>query len=137
MGLRFHRAIRLLPGLRLNLGKTGVSVSLGRPGATVNFSRRGTRSTIGLPGTGLSYSTFKPAAKASAAAESPPRPTPDPLPSAAGASIPSAGIGQALGRLAVTFLRLCWSVGVLIVRVLFIVFILALIVAFVGRLWSH
>lgn len=56
MGLRFHKSVRLLPGLRLNLSKTGVSASIGRPGATVNVSRRGVRGTVGVPGSGLSYS---------------------------------------------------------------------------------
>jgi hypothetical protein len=55
MGFRFRRSVRLAPGLRLNLSKTGVSATLGRPGASVNVGRRGVRGTVGLPGTGLSY----------------------------------------------------------------------------------
>ena len=57
MGFRFQKRIKIAPGVRLNLSKSGVSVSSGIRGATVNFSRRGTRATLGLPGTGLSYST--------------------------------------------------------------------------------
>ncbi len=57
MGFRFRRSVRLAPGLRLNLSKTGVSATLGRPGASVNLGRRGVRGTVGLPGTGLSYET--------------------------------------------------------------------------------
>ena len=60
MGLRFRRSVRLLPGLRLNFSLSGVSTSLGGRGATINLSRRGVRTTFGLPGTGLSYSTLKP-----------------------------------------------------------------------------
>ena len=60
MGFRFRRRIRLFPGITLNLSKNGLSsISLGRPGATVNvpINRTGkTRGTVGLPGTGLSYS---------------------------------------------------------------------------------
>ena len=56
MGFRFRKSIRILPGLRLNLSKSGVSTSIGKPGATVNISERGTRATVGLPGTGVSYS---------------------------------------------------------------------------------
>ncbi len=56
MGFRFRRSLRLAPGIRINLSKTGASLSLGRRGATLNFSGRGTKATIGLPGTGLSYS---------------------------------------------------------------------------------
>ncbi len=55
MPLRFQRSIKLLPGVHLNLSKTGVSLSLGTKGATVNIGRQGARGTVGLPGTGLSY----------------------------------------------------------------------------------
>ncbi|EYD75177.1 hypothetical protein Rumeso_03273 [Rubellimicrobium mesophilum DSM 19309] len=55
MGFRFQRSLRLAPGLRLNLSKSGVSATLGRPGASVNLSRRGVEGSAGLPGTGLSY----------------------------------------------------------------------------------
>ena len=56
MGFRFRKSIRILPGVRLNLNKSGISTSIGAPGATVNISKRGTRGTVGLPGTGISYS---------------------------------------------------------------------------------
>lgn len=55
MGFRFRRSVRIAPGLRLNLSKSGVSASLGRPGAVVNIGRRGVEGSAGLPGTGLSY----------------------------------------------------------------------------------
>jgi hypothetical protein len=58
MGFRFRRSLRLAPGIRINLSKTGASLSLGRRGATMNFSRRGTKATVGVPGTGISYSTM-------------------------------------------------------------------------------
>jgi uncharacterized protein DUF4236 len=56
MGFRFYRRLRILPGLRLNVGKTGVSASIGGRGAWATF-RRGhrVRTTVGLPGSGLSY----------------------------------------------------------------------------------
>lgn len=57
MGFRFRRSIKLFPGVRLNLSKSGVSTSVGVPGATVNVGRRGVRRTVGLPGTGISYSS--------------------------------------------------------------------------------
>lgn len=57
MGFRFRRSIRVAPGIKLNLSKSGISTSIGRPGATLNLGSKGTRATIGLPGTGLSYST--------------------------------------------------------------------------------
>ena len=55
MGFRFRKSIRLLPGIRINLSKSGVSTSIGKPGATINISERGTRGTVGIPGTGISY----------------------------------------------------------------------------------
>jgi hypothetical protein len=55
MPFRFHRSLRLFPGIRLNFGKRGLSVSAGAPGATINFSKNGTMLTVGVPGTGLSF----------------------------------------------------------------------------------
>ncbi len=57
MGWRFRKSFKILPGVRWNLGKRGSSLSLGGRGVTVNVSKRGTRTTLGIPGTGLSYST--------------------------------------------------------------------------------
>jgi hypothetical protein len=57
MGFRFNRRLSILPGLRINFGKTGASVSVGRRGSWLTFGRRGTQATVGLPGTGLSYTT--------------------------------------------------------------------------------
>lgn len=57
MGFRFRRSVKLMPGVRLNFSTRGISTSLGGRGATVNISRRGARATVGMPGTGLSYST--------------------------------------------------------------------------------
>lgn len=56
MGLRFRKSFKLIPGVRLNLSKSGSSWSFGRPGATINFKGRRVRTTVGIPGTGLSYS---------------------------------------------------------------------------------
>lgn len=55
MGFRFRRTIKVLPGVRLNVGKKGVSMSVGVRGAQMTFGKTGTRTTVGLPGTGLSY----------------------------------------------------------------------------------
>jgi len=53
---RFRRSIRLAPGIRINLGKRSASMSVGVRGAHMTFGGpRGTRSTVGLSGTGLSY----------------------------------------------------------------------------------
>ncbi len=57
MGFRLRERIRILPGLSLNLSKSGISTSIGRRGASLNIGNKGTRVTAGLPGSGLSYST--------------------------------------------------------------------------------
>lgn len=58
MTLRFRQTFTLFPGVRINVGKRGISTSIGVPGATVNIGRLGVRATIGAPGTGLSYSAL-------------------------------------------------------------------------------
>ncbi|MCT0203825.1 DUF4236 domain-containing protein [Synechococcus sp. CS-602] len=59
MPFRFRRSARLGP-LRFNFAKSGLSsISIGGPGASFNIpvGRSGsTRTTVGLPGTGLSWS---------------------------------------------------------------------------------
>jgi hypothetical protein len=60
MPFRFNRRFGLLPGVRLNLSKSGASVSLGVRGAHVTLGRRGIRTTLGLPGTGLSWTEQSP-----------------------------------------------------------------------------
>jgi hypothetical protein len=57
MGFRFRRSVKLMPGVRLNVGTGRSSLSLGGLGATVNLSSRGARTTLGLPGTGLSWTS--------------------------------------------------------------------------------
>jgi hypothetical protein len=60
MGWRFQWRPRLGP-FQLNFGKRGVSsVTMGRRGAHLNLSPRGRRVTVGLPGSGLSYSQYVP-----------------------------------------------------------------------------
>jgi hypothetical protein len=56
MGLRFRRSIKIAPGVRLNVSKSGVSTTIGPRGAKVTIGGKGgTRTTVGIPGTGLSY----------------------------------------------------------------------------------
>lgn len=55
MAFRFRRSIRIAPGLRVNLGKRGVSVSAGVRGATLTYGRGGLYGNAGLPGTGMSF----------------------------------------------------------------------------------
>jgi hypothetical protein len=64
MGLRFQRRVKLLPGVHLNFSGSGVGVSVGGRGAHIGATARGQRYTsVGLPGTGLSWREYhKPAA---------------------------------------------------------------------------
>lgn len=56
MGWRFRKTIKLAPGLKINVGKTGItSATIGKRGASINIGKRGTYANLGIPGTGLSY----------------------------------------------------------------------------------
>jgi hypothetical protein len=54
MSLRFRRTVKI-GGVRFNVGKTGISTSLGGRGASINFGKRGVYSNIGIPGSGVSF----------------------------------------------------------------------------------
>jgi hypothetical protein len=55
MSFRFRRSLRIAPGFRINLGKKGASLSIGGRGAHITVGHGQVRETVGLPGTGLSY----------------------------------------------------------------------------------
>jgi hypothetical protein len=55
MPWRFHRILKIIPGVRVNVGKGGVSTSVGPRGADINIGRHGVTTNAGLPGTGLSW----------------------------------------------------------------------------------
>ena len=52
---RFRRTFKLLPGVRWNIGKKSTSVSFGGRGLTYTLGTKGSRATVGIPGTGISY----------------------------------------------------------------------------------
>jgi hypothetical protein len=59
MGFRFQRSIKLLPGIRLNLSKSGLGVSAGVKGFRVGVDSRGKKYVnAGIPGTGLSIRQY-------------------------------------------------------------------------------
>lgn len=58
MGLYFRKRVKILPGIHLNISKTGTSWSVGTRGASVNFGKKGTYLNTGIPGTGI-YSRTK------------------------------------------------------------------------------
>jgi len=55
MGLRFQKRIKILPGLRLNVSKTGISWTMGTRGASVTARDGKLTGNVGVPGTGLSH----------------------------------------------------------------------------------
>lgn len=55
MALRFRKSVKLAPGIRLNFGKRGMSLTAGVSGASVTFGSRGTYANVGIPGTGISF----------------------------------------------------------------------------------
>jgi Protein of unknown function (DUF4236)/Bacterial SH3 domain len=71
---RFRRSIKLLPGIRWNIGKKSTSVSFGGRGLTYTLGTKGSRTTVGIPGTGISYTHVHTSKPGSAA----PLPTPPP-----------------------------------------------------------
>ena len=56
MGLRFRKSIKVGKNARINLSKSGVGFSVGTKGARVTKKAGGgTRTTLSVPGTGISY----------------------------------------------------------------------------------
>lgn len=67
MALRIRKSIKIAPGVKINLSKSGISTSLGGKGSAVNLGKRGARVTTSIPGAGISssklYGTGKRAAQ--------------------------------------------------------------------------
>ena len=55
MSWRFRQSFKIIPGLKLNLSKTGLSASIGGAPFTVNLGPRGLYGTASIPGTGISF----------------------------------------------------------------------------------
>jgi len=56
MGLRFRKSVSLFPGMKLNFGTAGMSVSAGVPGFRKTFHTSDRVTTIvSIPGTGIYY----------------------------------------------------------------------------------
>jgi tetratricopeptide (TPR) repeat protein len=56
MGFRYRKTIKIIPGVKLKLSKSGISTSIGRRGATVNIGHGSVKTTVAIPGSGMSYS---------------------------------------------------------------------------------
>lgn len=53
MALKFRKRIRIAPGVRINLSKSGISTTVGPRGASVNVGKKGAYLNTGIPGTGI------------------------------------------------------------------------------------
>lgn len=54
-GFRFRKSFKIAPGIRLNISKTGASLSLGPRGAHITTGTHGTTLNLDLPGSGMYY----------------------------------------------------------------------------------
>ena len=88
MGFRFRRTMQVIPGLRLNLSRSGPSVSVGPRGLHYTVGMKGTRATVGIPGSGLFWTSYKTYSSGRGSLSS--RSVPPPGPSAARAESPPA-----------------------------------------------
>jgi len=51
--MRFRKSIKIAPGLKVNVSKSGVSGTVGVKGASVNVGKNGAYLNTGIPGTGI------------------------------------------------------------------------------------
>src|SRR5579864_5204623 len=58
MGWHFRKSFKVIPGLRLNLSRRGLSASIGGAPLTVNIGPHGITGTESIPGTGISYREY-------------------------------------------------------------------------------
>lgn len=57
MGLKFRKSIKIAPGIRMNISKSGIGFSAGVKGARISVNSKGrVTKTVSIPGTGISYS---------------------------------------------------------------------------------
>jgi hypothetical protein len=54
---RFYRRVSIFPGLSVNVSKSGPSLTFGMRGAHVTVGGKGIRKTVGIPGTGIYYTS--------------------------------------------------------------------------------
>lgn len=55
MSTRFRKTKTIAPGVRLNVGKTGLSTTIGKQGSSISVGKQGLYTNVGVPGTGLSH----------------------------------------------------------------------------------
>lgn len=55
MGWRFRKSFKVIPGVRINVSKSGISTTVGGGPFSVNIGPRGIYGNANIPGTGISY----------------------------------------------------------------------------------
>src|SRR4030095_10112211 len=55
MSWRFRTSFNVMPGIRLNVSRNGLSATLGAAPFSVNVGPQGFYGNVSIPGTGLSY----------------------------------------------------------------------------------
>ena len=76
MGFRFRKSFKIAPGVRVNVGKKSVGISAGVKGARVSVNSKGrVTKTVGIPGTGLSYTDTSTIGKGTATPHTTQQPT--------------------------------------------------------------
>lgn len=59
MGIRFRKSLKIAPGVKFNINKKSVGLTIGTRGAHASINSKGRRTTsVGIPGTGLSYTSI-------------------------------------------------------------------------------
>jgi hypothetical protein len=93
MAFRFQKRIKLLPGVTLNLSRKGASTSFGATGARVTVGHGQVRTTLGVPGTGISQTSITSTPKAQGETQES-----APMPATKSPPNRGTGIGYAIGR---------------------------------------
>lgn len=57
MPFKMRKSLKVAPGVKVNISKSGMSTSVGGKGYTANVGKKGAKQTVSAPGTGMSYST--------------------------------------------------------------------------------
>lgn len=56
---RFRKSVKIFPGVRVNINTKSTSLTIGGRGFKTTISKHGTRRTVGIPGTGISYTEYE------------------------------------------------------------------------------
>lgn len=58
MSLQYRKSKKIMPGVRLNATKSGVSVTVGGNGYHKTYGKNGVTTSVGIPGTGIYDRTY-------------------------------------------------------------------------------